>query len=874
MNLRNGKNINTNKSSSKELGAPNKIEKTNSSNAQDTVQNNVPATFCAISSDNSSVKINNECVSSVTNVVECGYTNSNNDSNMIITDEYNQVIYNDNSSVKNVVECGYTNSNNDSNIIITDEYNQVISNENSNVKNVIECDYTNSNVIEDHQAVSNNVSSVETNKCGKYDTKNDHLTASEVTNSESPMKQVNNNELLTNSRISVDCSTPSNDLGNKVQQLCKVFEKCVNKNSCETSNVIDSNASSFYHSFSYSTPVNSSKSNRDERETNIAQNLCNSFETTHFNNKNTCEPGNSNDSQNSSASLSTFCSNSKSSNTSNVNTQCNNNELVVFDNNNYENFKLIHALETLISTLQNLKLYRAKFESSLSLHNYSTLALITFLKSLIKTHSLADVQSNAISKNKTPTETKQKPNEFDEITKTSKNSTEVQTTTGTESIKSNANKIKKPNVSSVTNSDSVKSTLIVGDHNLTNLRTYDVSNHCKIRSAMTNTVDEVVRFIKKLPKQNNYVICFSNYCDINNEIKHIVSTIRRKNSSANIFVTINNNQFCTQTGHCTDYYNKLTEFQKYLFEFEHKVKFIFTKLYTSYSPFNRHQIIKIIKRLTLFLPEIDSKNSKKVNNAGKKLQQNFHEKSAAQLSDKNVLIHQQVSATSSNRVVSGISRARQLNDRYQNNSQIFPDTNAKSSINIQNKYDILTEHPDTDLSNTSQPVDKNSNDKSVTKPNKTTLPVASNWNSYQQTFKYNIVKTPTDGHCLIYAVVNSLDYQCKVPRIPQRKIVEEMHHEAAINFSEYENYYTAGKDDMYNDMCAYLNEKRFSNNFADIAPAILSKVTNTKIKIIDVKHSGVYEIIVDHTNAQQECHEITIHRQNDHYSALKNKQSV
>ena len=75
----------------------------------------------------------------------------------------------------------------------------------------------------------------------------------------------------------------------------------------------------------------------------------------------------------------------------------------------------------------------------------------------------------------------------------------------------------------------INNVLLVGDINLTNALQNYLAPGCRIQTMRSNRFQDMVKGINNLPKFNCYIICFSLYCNVDNEILSVINAIKNKN---------------------------------------------------------------------------------------------------------------------------------------------------------------------------------------------------------------------------------------------------------------------------------------------------------------------------------------------------------
>ena len=82
-----------------------------------------------------------------------------------------------------------------------------------------------------------------------------------------------------------------------------------------------------------------------------------------------------------------------------------------------------------------------------------------------------------------------------------------------------------------------KTTLLIGDINLTNIFCSDLEHLNQIQTIRSNKIEDVLKCINTTKIHHNYIICFSHFVNKEMELKQIIYSIRMRNKTANIYFT-------------------------------------------------------------------------------------------------------------------------------------------------------------------------------------------------------------------------------------------------------------------------------------------------------------------------------------------------
>lgn len=132
-----------------------------------------------------------------------------------------------------------------------------------------------------------------------------------------------------------------------------------------------------------------------------------------------------------------------------------------------------------------------------------------------------------------------------------------------------------------------------------------------------------------------------------------------------------------------------------------------------------------------------------------------------------------------------------------------------------------------------------------------------------------IVKARGDGHCLLHAVVMSLEYQyneiCDVEFV-KHQIIKEIYD----NMSFYQTFLNCiSRCDVIKLMTEYINEKKYNNDFCDIVPYVIAKSLNVGLIIVNdyLNANSIHTVVIESGNRKDKW--LTICRNNLHYDGIQ-----
>jgi len=141
---------------------------------------------------------------------------------------------------------------------------------------------------------------------------------------------------------------------------------------------------------------------------------------------------------------------------------------------------------------------------------------------------------------------------------------------------------------------------------------------------------------------------------------------------------------------------------------------------------------------------------------------------------------------------------------------------------------------------------------------------------------FEILRTATDGHCLLHAIGQSWKEQLSHAHAPSYSQLKDLLLREETNnsirylpFLNHDNERTDGRLAIKHGIHNYVFNKIFDNAVGDLIPMMLTNALHFTLVILDENHNSAVRI---HTlRPTLRCHTINavvIHRKNDHYSAL------
>ena len=137
--------------------------------------------------------------------------------------------------------------------------------------------------------------------------------------------------------------------------------------------------------------------------------------------------------------------------------------------------------------------------------------------------------------------------------------------------------------------------------------------------------------------------------------------------------------------------------------------------------------------------------------------------------------------------------------------------------------------------------------------------------------KYKVSNSPSDGHCLLYSLVTSVNdqlpssYGTDIERI---KVL--MQDELQTNMKEYIPFTVCMScDDLTNELYNYIKYKKFNTTFGDLAPSIIANALKVDILIIEENKTQKTTNITDVVcNGKSNSNRVLLHKQGMHYNGI------
>lgn len=137
--------------------------------------------------------------------------------------------------------------------------------------------------------------------------------------------------------------------------------------------------------------------------------------------------------------------------------------------------------------------------------------------------------------------------------------------------------------------------------------------------------------------------------------------------------------------------------------------------------------------------------------------------------------------------------------------------------------------------------------------------------------RFCILPTPSDGHCFLHAVIGS--WQQQFPNIPSPTLESIKCDIFSESMTKRDNYLAFITD--YSNLGFvklvknYILHKKYNNVYGDIVPTITANALEIAIEICDIQPNGSVQYVLIHPESASRGMTVSIHRKNDHFSALK-----
>ena len=130
------------------------------------------------------------------------------------------------------------------------------------------------------------------------------------------------------------------------------------------------------------------------------------------------------------------------------------------------------------------------------------------------------------------------------------------------------------------------------------------------------------------------------------------------------------------------------------------------------------------------------------------------------------------------------------------------------------------------------------------------------------------VDCPPDGHCLLHAVISSLEHQSR-KFMYYKYLLYRIRNEILNNVGKYVDFIPSKCPlQLKLQMCAYIDAFNYDTHFGDILPLILSNILQMSIGIFE-KIDGDYQFIKIGCESQKFSETLFVLKTGEHYDALK-----
>ena len=97
---------------------------------------------------------------------------------------------------------------------------------------------------------------------------------------------------------------------------------------------------------------------------------------------------------------------------------------------------------------------------------------------------------------------------------------------------------------------------------------------------------------------------------------------------------------------------------------------------------------------------------------------------------------------------------------------------------------------------------------------------------------YEIIRSPGDGHCILYSVTSSLWYQADV-KVNTEYIINVFKDEITSRTLDYIDCFDGSIHDLCESLFAYMNDKIYERSFDDLVHEVIANGMNINVNIID-----------------------------------------
>jgi hypothetical protein len=135
---------------------------------------------------------------------------------------------------------------------------------------------------------------------------------------------------------------------------------------------------------------------------------------------------------------------------------------------------------------------------------------------------------------------------------------------------------------------------------------------------------------------------------------------------------------------------------------------------------------------------------------------------------------------------------------------------------------------------------------------------------------YAVVDVDGDGHCLLYSILTSIEYQCNenvdIDLLKLKKCVLD---EAIENRHLYKSFINDVEGTFEELLYKYVFSKQYNTSFGDVVPYVIANALNIRLIIIDNYLDNNSNRLVTITNKELSNDVIIICRNNNHYNGIR-----
>jgi hypothetical protein len=474
-----------------------------------------------------------------------------------------------------------------------------------------------------------------------------------------------------------------------------------------------------------------------------------------------------------------------------------------------------------------------------------------------------------------------------------------------------------------------RDTLLIGDNILTTIKRHHINQQCQIQTITSGNFNDLMTAIEKMTSFKNYVICFKDLCFSHRRLAKIRSAILTKNVSSKIHVVhnyIEHDNSLTALETCEEFNIKLVrvsncalshaylsrherELPKLRRETNHFLKEITTKSGLQISSQQRADAVESRKIHSSHLPTTDlitipTQNKFALLSTDDENDRDMHFSSkqhSHQYQKNQVLQHKNAPSilpplirlypnkhdrTPTKTLFSSRSYRHQDQKNHTfwhknaNSVTLTPLNRNSSGQNQNHTYTPLPSpgpshqgHNNHALLHKKIPCQsQNSKNTSVSPISESQIytRVSDSMKNLQRASQLELITTRADGHCLLYAVMNHLTSE-PGNQWNYDSLKNALLTESQKNKVQYKNFIEKEHGDLTKMMEQYIAKKIFDHAAGDLIPQIISNVTGKPINIFNETDGAVWKTTIHPTTKNQPTNSqpIMIHRNNDHYSGLR-----